>query len=313
MQYFDLHCDTMTECFLHDKPLAENDLHVNLQKAGRLENYVQCYAVWIPDDLRGGAAFRRFCQIADRFDQEVSRNASSLALCRRKGDLAEAQAGDKHGAILTVENGAALGGDLGNILALRDHGVKMCTLTWNGGNELGRGVRAKGTGGLSDFGRRAVAGFEEAGILVDISHASPELFYDVAELAAKPLVASHSNAKAVCGHPRNLTDGQFRVVKDSGGLVGLNFYKAFLRDQPERASMEDVLRHADHFLALGGEDVLAMGGDWDGASLPPDMAEGLGAIPALYELFLRYNYPEALVEKIFYGNAARFFQAQDLL
>lgn len=313
MRYFDLHCDTMTECFLHDKPLAENDLHVSLQKADRMDAYVQCYAVWIQDDLRGQAAFQRFCQIADRFDREVSANSPRLALCGQKGDLAKAQAGKRHGAILTVENGAALGGDLANIQALRSRGVKMCTLTWNGENELGRGVLAGGAGGLSGFGRQAVKGFEKAGILIDVSHASPELFYDVAGMAGKPLVASHSNAKAVCGHPRNLTDEQFQIIKGSGGLVGLNFYKAFLHDQPEQASQKDVLRHAEHFLALGGEDALAMGGDWDGADLPPDMAEGLGAIPALYELFLRHNYPEGLVEKIFYGNAARFFQSQELL
>lgn len=289
MRYFDLHCDTMTECFLHDKPLKENDLHVNLQKANALERYVQCYAVWIPDDLRGEAAFQRFCQIADRLDKEAAENHI------------------EDEAILTVENGAALGGKLENIAEFQKKGVKMCTLTWNGENELGRGVMAEGSRGLTDFGKQAIRGFEEAGIVVDISHASPELFYDVAEIASKPLVASHSNAKAVCGHPRNLTDEQFGIIKGSGGLVGLNFYKAFLNDQPENASMLDVLRHAEHFLALGGEDTLAMGGDWDGAALPEDMAAGLGAVPEMYELFLRHQYPESLVEKIFYGNAARFF------
>lgn len=289
MRYFDLHCDTMTECFLHDKPLKENDLHVNLQKASALERYVQCYAVWIPDDLRGEAAFQRFCQIADRLDKEAAENHI------------------ENEAILTVENGAALGGKLENIAEFQKKGVKMCTLTWNGENELGRGVMAEGSRGLTDFGKQAIRGFEEAGIVVDISHASPELFYDVAEIASKPLVASHSNAKAVCGHPRNLTDEQFGIIKGSGGLVGLNFYKAFLNDQPENASMLDVLRHAEHFLALGGEDTLAMGGDWDGAALPEDMAAGLGAVPEMYELFLRHQYPESLVEKIFYGNAARFF------
>ena len=108
-----------------------------------------------------------------------------------------------------------------------------------------------------------------------------------------------------------LTKEQFEAIRHSGGLVGLNFFTAFLNDQPEKASMEDVLRHAEYFLSLGGEDALAMGGDWDGAALPQDMP-GLKAIPALYELFLRH-YPESLVEKLFYGNAARLFQEQNLL
>jgi len=303
----------MTECFLHDKSLKANDLHVSLQKAGAMETYVQCYAAWIPDDLRGEAAFQRFWQIADRLDREVEENKNELAVCREAGDLAQSVAQKKHGAVLTVENGAALGGNLENIPVFQKRGVKMCTLTWNGENELGRGVMAEGSIGLTDFGRQAVRGFEKAGIIVDVSHASPELFYDVAEIATKPVVASHSNAKAVCGHPRNLTDEQFNIIKDSGGLVGLNFYKAFLHDRPEQASMQDVLRHAEHFLSLGGENTLSMGGDWDGAALPVDMAAGLGAIPEMYELFLRHNYPESLLEKIFYGNAAHFFQKENLL
>ena len=313
MRYFDLHCDTMTECALHDKPLKQNDLHVSLEKVRALESYAQCYAAWIPDNLRGEEAFGRFCRIADRLEKEVRENKEALALCRAPGDLGRAAAQKKHAAIFTVENGAALGGDLSNIAAFRERGVKMCTLTWNGENELGRGVLAEGALGLTEFGRQAVRGFEEAGILIDLSHASPELFYDAAQVARGPLAASHSNAKALCGHPRNLTDEQFCVIRDSGGLVGLNFYRSFLNDRPEEASMEDVLRHAEHFLSLGGEDVLAMGGDWDGAALPGDMAAGLAAVPELYELFLRHNYPEGLLRKIFYENAVRLFESENLL
>lgn len=313
MRYFDLHCDTMTECFLKGKSLRCNDLHVDLERAAALDTYVQCYAAWIPDDLRGEAAFQRFCQIADRLDREVSENNAVLDRCKAAGDLSRTQSAGKHGAVLTVENGAALGGELSRISELKRRGVRMCTLTWNGENELGRGVLASGTGGLTEFGKQAVKGFEEEGILVDVSHASPELFYDVAELAKKPLVASHSNAKRICCHPRNLTDDQFAVIQRSGGLVGLNFYTGFLNEDPEQARMEDILCHAEHFLSLGGEDVLSIGGDFDGASLPVDMQKGLGDIPNLFELFLRHHYSESLLEKIFFGNASRFFQKQGLL
>ena len=241
----------------------------------------------------------------------MGENAGSLEQLRGPGDLDRLERQGRHGAILTVESGAVLGGKLERVQECKRLGVGMCTLTWNGATELGRGVMAPGSTGLTEFGRQAVKAMEEAGILIDISHASPELFWDVAEIAVKPLVASHSNAKAVCGHPRNLEKEQFEAIRDSGGLVGLNFYTAFLNDKPERASMEDVLRHAEYFLALGGEDALAMGGDWDGAELPPDMP-GLSAIPALYELFLRH-YPEPVVEKLFYGNAARLFRQENLL
>ena len=110
----------------------------------------------------------------------------------------------------------------------------------------------------------------------------------------------------MCRHPRNLSDQQFLAIKASGGIVGLNFYRGFLNDTPDKASMMDILRHAEHFLSLGGEDVLAMGSDFDGASLPFDM-EGIQSVPRLWELFLRHNYKESLLYKIFYQNAAEFF------
>lgn len=308
MRYFDLHCDTIAACADRDLPLAENDLHVSLAKAAGIERYVQCFAVFVHDRLRGEEAVSYFSRVADRFDLEMERNAAAISPCRTGADLSALSESGKHGGILTVESAAALGGDLSHLEDWRRRGVRMCTLTWNGANELGRGVMAPGKTGLSAFGRRAVPALEIAGIILDLSHASPELFWEVAGLATAPLAASHSNAKSVCGHPRNLTDEQFLAIRDSGGLVGLNFYQAFLHDEPDRACMDDVLRHAEHFLALGGEGALALGGDLDGSALPEDMADGLSAIPRLYEHFLRH-YPQALTDRIFFDNAARFFGA----
>lgn len=308
MRYFDLHCDTMLGCYFKNIPLRDNELHVNLKKATAMDTYVQCYAVFLHDSVRGQEAIDCFRGVADKLAAEVRENSDVLSFCNQPGDLKELEAEKKHGAILTVESAAALGGDLSQIEDWKRRGVRMCTLTWSGENELGRGVAAPGNTGLTDFGREVVKRFEESEILIDISHASPELFWDVAEMAEKPLVASHSNAKALCSHPRNLTDEQFDAIKRSGGLVGLNFYTAFLNDQPEKASMEDILRHAEHFLSLGGEGVLAMGGDMDGSDLPEDMSDGLAAIPRLYELFLQHNYPESLLDRIFFKNAAEFFE-----
>lgn len=303
MRYFDLHCDTMLTCQHHNIPLKENDLHVSMKKAEPMEHFTQCYAVFLHDSLRGAKAVECFNNVADRLTYEVEQNRDVLMFCAQPGDLAKLP---RHGAILTVESAAALGGDIENIKDWVRRGVKMCTLTWSGENELGRGVLTEGTTGLTDFGREVVREFEKNGILVDISHASPELFWDVAEMATRPLVASHSNAKAVCSHPRNLTDEQFAAIVKSDGLVGLNFYDAFLNNEPEKASMTDILRHAEHFLEHRGEDHLAMGGDMDGSTMPADMQDGLAAIPRLYELFLRH-YSQEVTDKIFYDNAAGFF------
>lgn len=311
MRYFDLHCDTMTECFLHDKHIEENDLHIDCQRAAVFDAYVQCYAVWMPDTLHGDEAFRRFCHVADRFTAEVHRSGQTMSQCHAPGDLGENYG--RHCAVLTVENASALGGRLENISEFSRRGVKICSLTWNGCNELGRGVRAPGEAGLTPFGHQVVEALERERIVVDLSHASPEMFYDVASIAKRPIAATHSNAKKICGSARNLTDEQFGYIRASGGIVGLNLYRGFLNDEPDKASMEDVLRHAEHFLSLGGEDTLAIGADWDGGAKEDFPVSGLEDIPELIELFLRHNYSETLVDKIFYKNAADFFISQDLL
>lgn len=300
MDYFDLHCDTMTECAVKGIDISKNQLHIDLQRAASFSHYTQCFAAWIPDELSGEAAFRRFTAIADCLEEKIDQNAAQMAYC------SQTAAPNCLQAILTVENASALGGELSNIPLLKDRGVKMITLTWNGENELGRGVLAPGSGGLTGFGKKAIPLLEKAGIVLDLSHASSELFWDVMRLAKKPIVASHSNARAVCAHPRNLTDEQFLAIKASGGLVGLNFYRAFLNDSPSKACMEDILRHTEHFLSLGGEDTLAIGSDFDGAQLPDDI-EGLQSIALLRELFLQHNYNEAFVYKLFWQNASRFF------
>lgn len=311
MRYFDLHCDTMTECYVSNKHIAQNDLHIDCQRAAMFDSYVQCYAVWIPDSFRGDAAFQRFRQVAERFSLEIQRTGHTMSQCRAPGDL-ERNDG-RHCAVLTVENATALGGKLENIAEFARLGVKLCSLTWNGENELGRGVRAPGNGGITPFGRQVVEELENNHITIDVSHASPELFYDVASTAKGPIVATHSNAKAVCGNSRNLTDRQFDFIRSSGGLVGLNLYKGFLNDDPDKASMDDVLNHAEHFLSLGGEDVLAIGADWDGGEKKDFVASGLEDVPELIEVFLQHNYPDTLVDKIFFKNAADFFKSKDLL
>ena len=149
MRYFDLHCDTMTNCALKDIPLRDNDCHVNLETVKGWDHYVQCYAVWLPDDLRGEAAWQRFLQVAQRFSREVEENKDCLEQLRAPGDLGRMESTGRHGAILTVESGAALGGKLEHIQDFQRLGVRMCTLTWNGATELGRGVMAPGPTGLT--------------------------------------------------------------------------------------------------------------------------------------------------------------------
>ena len=142
---------------------------------------------------------------------------------------------------------------------------------------------------------------------IDLSHASERLFYSVVEHTEGPLVASHSNSRSICPHLRNLTDEQFCLIRDRGGVVGLNFAPPFLC-QKGGACAEDIYRHAEHFLELDGEKTLAIGSDFDGTSLPEDIY-GIASMESVYEIFLRHGCSEALIHRIFFKNAYDFFHS----
>lgn len=302
---FDLHSDTITECALQNQPLRENRLHLSLERGKKFLPWAQCFAIWMPEDCRGSEAVRRFEQVYRCFQREMAANADLVLPCKTAQDLLRAEREGKCAALLTVEGGAALAGDLARVKRLADCGVRMLTLTWNGPCELGDGAMTEHPRGLTGFGRNAVAEMERHGIVVDVSHASDPLFEDVAAHTTRPLVASHSNARAVCAHPRNLTDAQFQLIRERGGLVGLNFHPPFLVPDGE-ARLPDILRHAEHFLSLGGEDVLALGSDFDGAGLPQGIA-GIQSMEQLAEHFAHNGCSNRLIEKIFYKNARNFF------
>lgn len=312
MEYFDLHCDTMAVLEAKGGALKKNNLHVDLQRAQPLSRYVQCYAAFVPDTMQGEAAFSYFLRIAETFRQQAAENRETFLPLAQLGDINRLSDRQRFGGLLTVENGAALGGKLKNLHIMKQLGVKAITLTWNGENELGGGAMTGNAIGLTAFGREALREMEQLQIVADVSHASEVLFWDVMEASTVPVMATHSNAKAICDHPRNLSDDQFRAICQSGGLVGLNFFREFLHQKPERATMMDILRHAEHFLALGGAKHLAMGSDFDGADLPNDF-QGLESIGALYELFLQHNHSEALVQDLFYRNATKYFHTNNLL
>lgn len=301
MEYFDLHCDTLTEAWKQNKGLYENDLHLSFKRGGSYRPWMQCFAVFIPDTFRGAAAMAYFDAACQKLRQELKGNPQAI-FCKTSDDLNFCRRQKRTGALLTVEGGAVLGGKLESLDHLADCGVRAMTLTWNGDCEIGGGVESGR--GITPFGRETVRRMEELSIVVDVSHASERLFYDVAEQAKKPFIATHSNAKAICGHPRNLTEEQFNILRDRGGLVGLNFHPPFLEEKGE-ADITSLLRHADYFLSRGGEQVLCIGSDFDGADLPRGLS-GIQDVETLQEIFLKH-YKESTVKAIFFENAYKFF------
>lgn len=303
MKLFDLHCDTLYRAFFENGGLFNNDFHISFDRIDSIEPYIQCMAIWVPDEFRNKNAIQLFENCRKKLNDELK--DTNIKIIYSQDDIIEIESKKGKGVVLTVEGGAVLGGKLENVDYLAKCGVKIMTLTWNGNCELGDGIGVEGAKGLTDFGKSVVAKMEQNSIVVDVSHSSVPMFYDVAELSTRPFCATHSNSKQICPHRRNLTDEQFSIIKDKGGIVGLNLSRGFLREDEDKACMLDVLKHAEHFLSLGGEKTLAIGTDFDGTDIPIDMT-GIESMNKLYELFLKHNYNEKLLEDIFFNNARNF-------
>lgn len=290
MQLFDLHCDTLYRAVTEGSDFNDPDFHISLEKAQDIDRYVQFMAVWTPDSIKGPKRTEHFLKCVSYFKENRVFN-------------------DKIRMYLSVENAGMLNGDIKNLHLLKDNDVKAVTLTWNDFNELGSGVRADIDSGITDFGKDTVRYLSDNNIAVDVSHASDRLFYDIVKNSTGPLIASHSNSRYVAPDKRNLTDEMFSVIRDRKGLVGLNFYRGFLNREEDKASIDDLIRHAEHFLKLGGVNVLSIGADFDGADMPDDI-KGIDDMQKIYKKFTDYFGTE-ITDKIFYENSAKFFNFFD--
>lgn len=304
MKYFDLHCDTVTECYDHKNSLYENENAVSLKKGEAFETWAQVFAIWIDDKKRGEEAWHYFSDTAAFFAEEMRKSSEKTAFCRTARELREADAAKKEIALLAIEGGSALAGKMQYLQQAYEAGVRMITLTWNARCETADGCMVKDAGGLAPFGFELVKEMNRLKMVVDVSHLSEKGFWDVARVSERPFVATHSDSKAACDCPRNLTDEQFREIVHDGGLVGINFCREFLNESG-KADLNDILRHVDHFLNLGGEKVIAVGSDFDGCTVA-DGISGLENVDVLYNL-LAGEFGRATADDIFYNNTFRFF------
>lgn len=301
MRLFDLHCDTLYDCCLKGYDLSRNTLHLDWERGCRFDDWLQVFAVWTPDALRGEAAWQQARRILLYAGDQVRISPERMRIIRQRDDL-DAPRPHQCGGILALESGASLAGELAHIEEAAALGVKIVTLTWNGENECGYGCLCGSDIGLKDFGKQAVRRMEAYGILPDVSHLNRAGFWDVAEIAQGPFIASHSLSDTVYPHLRNLTDDQFDTIRDRGGLVGLNLCAGQLGEQ----SFEQIERHLDHFLCRGGEHIVAFGCDFDGTDLPEEW-RGIAIMPTLYEYLYRKNYEESTLDRLFFSNCYDFF------
>ena len=330
---FDLHCDTADRLAWQTLPadlraavgldyygpedeadpagaaeLARNHCHLSLEAATGVP-WAQCMACFVPDQLSPGQAVT-FCErVLAYLDTQGEKNAGRMTLVRSAAEVRPALDAGGFVAVRTIENARMLAADPGLVARLADGGVLMASLTWNAAGPLASGCESHA--GLSSLGASVLAEMERAGMVLDVSHLNDEGFEDVCRLATRPFAASHSNSRAVCPHPRNLTDDQFREIRDRGGVVGLNYCCAFLVEGAEgergRAiTFDEVAAHVEHWLDLGGEDVVALGSDFDGTDVPA-ILDGARAMPAFQDLLVA-RFGEGIARKLCCDNALAFFE-----
>ena len=316
MKLFDLHCDTAGECLRQGIPLRDGAQHINLCKGECLDEWVQCFAIWIPDELRGEAALDYSLRVAENFAREQAENAEKIKQCRTFPEIKTALKSGKCAAILTLEDASPLAAPAG-LDRLDALGVKLVTLTWNEENEFGFGCQSGSENGLKPAGKALLGALAARRIVADVSHLNRAGFYDALESEAA-VIASHSNCERVLlatrresedcffSCRRSLNDDQIRALIDRGGLIGLNFCRSFLGD-PGDDGPAAVLRHASHILELGGAHVLAIGSDFDGCEMHPALA-GVDRMPALRDFLSTHGFDAPLLDRIFFENAGNFFK-----
>lgn len=281
--------------------LTQNTLAVSLERARVFDGYVQVMAHWTDHTLDDETGWERFLAMRANLNADAAiQNGTARIVTRYDGESTSSAT-----LILALEDARILAGKLDRVDRLWDAGIRIVTPLWKGETCIGGSHDVQS--GLTEFGKTALRRAVSLGMIFDISHASERSASEIFELSSeqgRPVIASHSNAYAVCPVSRNLRDEQIKGILSSDGVIGLNLYGHFLRPDG-KALAKDVLPHAEHLLSMGAEDALCLGCDMDGCDLPPDLTD-LSSLPHLAEEMLRHNYPEYLVNKIFFQNADRF-------
>lgn len=325
MKFIDLHCDTISKIYLARREgrgavLQRNAGHLDLERMRRGNCLGQNFALFThlkrESDPLGFA--RALLQV---FREEMEKNEEFIRPASSVCQILENERAGRMSGILTVEEGGIFGGDTEIFREFYRAGMRMFTLTWNFENELAspnridweRGIcRPETERGLTKKGMEFVELAQELGVAVDVSHLGDAGFWDVARMARRPFAASHSNARAVASHVRNLTDEMIRSLAEHGGIMGINYCPAFLNDtwkyaEQGESRISDMVRHICHIRRVGGVECIGLGSDFDGISGSLEV-DSPAALSDLWNALEQEGFTGEELEKIFWKNALRFYK-----
>lgn len=323
MNLIDLHCDTLWRLMdlEGEGDLLDNDGSVSIRKLESEGAMAQFFACFVYRDAMDGntpeeqyeAGYWHVLDMIDYMASQTERCSGRLEMAKEPADIETIHKKGKIAAVLTVEEGGVLNGRLARLEELYERGVRLMTLLWNYENCIGapnsrdRLLMEKG---LTPFGIQVVEKMNGLGMIVDISHASDGVFWDVLRHSRKPVAATHSNCRALADHPRNLTDEMLKALGENGGVAGLNFYGPFL-GTPAVSRLEEMTAHILHMIKVGGMDLPAIGTDFDGFDGMQKMdIPDIGRMGRLREALKKKGLTEGQLDKIWYKNALRLWSAR---
>ena len=304
MYSIDLHCDTASRLLYENLKLKESECKVDIKKLKKAKAKAQVFANFIELKIVDNP-YTEFIKMHNNFLKELEENKNDIELVRNLLELEEVNNKGKIGAFLSIEEGEVLEGKVERVKEIYDMGIRFITLTWNFKNSIGypnAGFKYKDYG-LTEKGKEIVEEMERVGIIPDCSHLSDGGFYDLVDICKKPFIATHSNARAITDHSRNLTDEMIIKLANKGGVMGLNFCAPFLGNE-KVSSINSMIAHVKHIKNIGGIDVLALGTDFDGIGNEVEI-ENIGEIGKLRDTLLKEGFTNSEIDKIFYGNVKR--------
>lgn len=322
MKVIDMHCDTIFEIARLKKQgsdigLKRNSLNIDIEKMKKGNYLLQNFAMFTPLKMVDDP-LDHVQQLIDTFYNEIEKNKDEIGMVKSFQDIEENVKNHKMSAMLTLEEGAVINQNLAYLRNYYRLGVRMITLTWNYPNGIGYpnfDIEDDSHGfhqydmqnGLTEFGIKYVQECERLGIIIDVSHLSDAGFYDVLKYTKKPFVASHSNARALCDHARNMTDDMIRELSKRGGVMGINFASDFLCEGDEKSRVSSMIQHIQHIINVGGIDCVGLGSDFDGIPQNLELKDA-SYMPLLFQGLKDAGLSEEDIEKIFYKNVLRVYK-----
>lgn len=315
MPIIDLHCDTIMK--LYENPnsnLLENHFQIDLKRLQQKDFLLQTFAIFL-DKQQYPQRKKTALHMYQRFIKELEKNAATIGLIKTQADYNENKGNKQISALLTLEEGGILEGKIENLEEFYQLGVRLITLTWNYPNEIGtpnilywdkeKHILEENQTSLTKFGFECIQRMSELHMIIDLSHASDQVAKDILDSSAQGIVASHSNARKLTPHPRNLSDELIQKIADKNGLIGINFFDQFLKLKQPTNLPAAISEHLWYMYQLVGEDSLCFGSDFDGIPVHADLND-VNSFPKIIQALKQKGFTSRQIEKISYLNAENF-------